>query len=123
MPTYRPTLQQRIFIYDSYVIKSTCREVVRRFQANYPGVRVPRREAVRLLVNKFRETGSNLDKERNVKRRLLTEQKLEEVGERLEYSPQKCDLSLLEYTRFAGSKYWPRLHALPPATAYSKLTV
>ena len=78
MPTY--TLQQRIFMYDSYVITSS-REVVRRFQANYPGVRVPSREAVRLLV-KFRETGSILYKKRNLKRRVLMEQKLEEIGER-----------------------------------------
>ena len=65
MPTY--TLQQRIFMYDSYVITSSCRQVVRRFQTNYPGMRVPSREAVRLLVNKFRETGSILDKKRNIK--------------------------------------------------------
>ena len=70
MPTY--TLQQRIFMYDSYVITSSCREVVRRFQANYPGARVPSREAVRLLV-KFRKTGSILDKKRNVKLRVLTD--------------------------------------------------
>ena len=54
MPTY--TLQQRIFMYDSYVITSSCREVVRHFQANYPGVRVPSREAVRLFVNKVYKT-------------------------------------------------------------------
>ena len=41
-------------------------------------MRVPSREAVRLLVNKFRETGSIIDKKRNVIRRVLTEQKLEE---------------------------------------------
>ena len=69
-------------MYDSYAITSSCREVVRRFQANYPGVHVPSREVVRLLVNKFRETGSILDKKRNVKRSVLTEQKLEEIGER-----------------------------------------
>ena len=78
MPTY--ALKQIIFMYDSYVITSSCREVVRRFQPNYPGVRVPSREAVRLLVNKFRETGSILDKKRNVKRRVLTEQKVEEIS-------------------------------------------
>ena len=87
MPTY--ALQQTIFMYDSYVVTSSCREVLRRFQANYPGVRVPSRDAVRLLVNKFREMGSILDKKRNIKRRVLTEQKLEEIGERLENSPQK----------------------------------
>ena len=32
-------------------------------------------------------------------------------------------MSLLECTRFAGSKCWPRLHALPPAKSYSELTV
>ena len=63
---------------------SSCKEVVRRFQANYPGVRVPSREAVRLRVNKFRGTGSIFDKKRNVKRLVLTEQKLEEIGEKLE---------------------------------------
>ena len=46
-------------------------------------MRVSSREALCLLVNKFRETGSILDKKRNVKRRVLTEQKLEEIGERL----------------------------------------
>ena len=65
MPTY--TLQQRILMYDSYVITSSCREVVRRFQANYPGVRIPSREAVCLLVNKIKETGSILDKKRRIK--------------------------------------------------------
>ena len=78
MPTY--TLQQRIFMHYSYVITSSCREVVRRFQANDPGVRVPSRKAVRLLVHKLRETGSILDKKRNVKRRVVTEQKLEEIS-------------------------------------------
>ena len=87
MPTY--TLQQRIFMYDSYVITSSCREVVRLFQANYPGMCVPSKEAVRLLVNKFRKMGSILDKKRNVKWHVHTEQKLEEIGERLENSPQK----------------------------------
>ena len=47
MPTC--TLQQRIFMYGSYVITSSCREVVRRFQATYPGVRVPSREAVNVI--------------------------------------------------------------------------
>ena len=74
------TLQQRIFMYVSYAITSSCREVVRQFQANYPGVRVPSRVTVRLFVNKFRETGSILDEKRKVKRRVLREQKLEEIS-------------------------------------------
>ena len=92
MPKY--TLQQRIFMYDSYVITSSCREVVRRFQANYPGALVPSS----LLANRFRETGSILDKKRNVKRRVLTEKKLQEIGERLENSPQKSLRRLAQET-------------------------
>ena len=106
MPTY--TSQQRIFMYDSYVITSSCREVVRRFQAYYPGMRVPSREAVRLLVNKFRETGSILDKKRNVKQHVLTEQKLEEIGERLENSPQKSLRRLAQETDISKASAWKK---------------
>ena len=87
-------------MYNSYVITSHCREVVRRFQGNYPGVRVPSREAVRLLVNKCRETGSILDKKRKLKWCVLTEQKLEEIGERLENSPQKSLRRIAQERRF-----------------------
>ena len=106
MPTY--TLQQRIFMYDSYVITSSCREVVTRFQANYPGVHVPSREAVRLLVNKFRETGSILNKKRNVKRHVLTGQNLEEIGERLENSPQKALRRLAQETDISKASVWKK---------------
>ena len=61
-------------------------------------MRVPSREAVRLLINKFRETGSILDKKRNVKRRVLTKQKLEEIGGRLENSSQKSLRCLAQET-------------------------
>ena len=93
-------------MYDSYVITSSWREVVRRFQANYPGVRVPSREAIRLLVNRFRETGSILDKKRNVKQRVLTEQKLEEIGERLQNSPQKSLSRLAQETDISKASAW-----------------
>ena len=109
MPTY--TIQQRIFMYNWYVITSSCREVVRRF----PGVLVPSIEAVRLLVNEFRDTGSILDKERNVKRRVLTEQKLEEIGEMLENSPQKSLRRLAQQTDIAKASAWKKLK-----TFYSK---
>ena len=42
---------------------------------------------------------------------------------RLFFNLKNCDFCLVEYTRFAGSKCWPRLHALPPAKSYIKLTV
>ena len=69
-------------------------------------MRVPSREAVRLLVNKFRETGSILDNKRNVKRRVLTEQKLEEIEERLENSPQKSLRRLAQETDISEASAW-----------------
>ena len=104
MPTY--TLQQRIFMYDSYVrpITSSCREVLRLFQANYPGVHVPSREAVRLLVNKFRETGSIFDKKRNVKRRVLMEQKLEDAVDVLMQKDSISNISCDKVRLFFYSK-------------------
>ena len=71
-------------------------------------MRVPSREAVRLLVNKSRETGSILDKKRNVKRRVLTEHKLEEIGERLENSPQKSLRHLAQETDISIASVWKK---------------
>ena len=42
--------------------------------------------------------GSVLDKKRDVKRRVYTEQKLEEIGERLENSPKKSLRRLAQET-------------------------
>ncbi|KAJ4428597.1 hypothetical protein ANN_24641 [Periplaneta americana] len=66
--------------------RAICKEVVRRFLTEYPGVLAPYRDTVRKFVTKFRETGSILDK-RRVNKRVLTEEKLDEVGERLEHIP------------------------------------
>ena len=64
-------------MYDSYVITSSCREVVRRFQANYPGVRVPSSEAIseaeRMHVNAnfLRRCHRRIDEERQHFQHLL----------------------------------------------------
>ncbi|XP_069683645.1 uncharacterized protein [Periplaneta americana] len=106
MPRDKYTLQQRIFMYDLYVITSSCREVRQRFLTEFPEVRLPSREAVRKLVNKLRETGSILDKKRRVKRRVLTEEKVGEVGERLEHSPQKSLLRIAQETAISMTSAW-----------------
>lgn len=106
MAQLKYTLQQRMFMYDSYVITSSCREVVRQFQTKFPGERVPSRETVRLLVNKLRDTGSILDKKRNVKRRVLTEDKLDDIGERLERSPKKSLRRLAQETEISKYSAW-----------------
>ena len=72
-------------MYDKYVKTESCREVVRRFITHFPGVRSPHRDTMRNLVNKLRGTGSLLDKKRSVKKRVLNEEKVNEISERLEH--------------------------------------
>ena len=64
----------------------------------YPGVPAPHGYTVRKRVTKFRETGSILDKKQRVNKRVLTEEKLDEVGERLEHTLQKSLQRLVQET-------------------------
>lgn len=83
------TLEQRIFLYDTYVKYSSARRCRREFQQRFAGVRIPSRSTIHDLVNKVRRTGSFLNKKHVRQRRVLTEEKLDEVGARLEHTPQK----------------------------------
>ena len=58
------SIQQRIFIYDSYIRTESARAVRRLFQEKFPGVRVPGHTAIHNLFNKFHETGSVQDKKK-----------------------------------------------------------
>ncbi|KAJ4441342.1 hypothetical protein ANN_11197 [Periplaneta americana] len=79
------TLEQRIFLYDAYVKYSSARRCRREFEHRFAGVRIPSRSTIHDLVNKVRRTGSFLNKKRVQQRRVLTEEKLDEVGARLEH--------------------------------------
>ena len=89
MPRSEFTLAHRIFMYDSYVRTESCREVTRLFRGRFPDIRVPHRDTVRKLVNRFRETGSVLDRKPQRIRHVLTEENLDEIGKTLERSPRK----------------------------------
>ena len=89
MPAARFTLEQRIFMYDTYVKTDSCRDVCRQFVQKFPGVSPPHRDTVRHLVLKLRETASLNFKTPKQKRRILTEAKLDEIGAALERSPNK----------------------------------
>lgn len=90
MPRVSYTLEQRLFMYDTYVKSGCVRTVRRRFAHKFKNVTIPHRKTIHAIVNKVRQTGSLLDKRRTVsKRRVLTEEKLDEIGARLEHFPQK----------------------------------
>ena len=106
MPLNEFTVQQRLFMYDNYVKTDSCREVVRRFITQFPDVRRPNRDTVRQLVNKMRETGSLLNKKKRIRKRVLTEEKLDEIGERLEHTPTKSLRRLGQEARISKSSAW-----------------
>jgi hypothetical protein len=83
------TLEQRIFLYASYVKKKFYESCKRRFRCRYPGVRIPAASAILRLVKKVRSTGSFLDKKYTRQNAVLTEEALDEIGARLENSPRK----------------------------------
>ncbi|KAJ4438640.1 hypothetical protein ANN_14587 [Periplaneta americana] len=80
-------------------------EVIRRLLTEYPGVPAPHRDTVRKIVTKCRETGFILDK-RRINKRVLTEEKLDEVGERLEHTPQKSLPRLAQETEISMISAW-----------------
>lgn len=98
MPRVRYTLEQRVFIYDAYVRSGSPSKVRRRFGLKFRDVPVPSRETVHRTVNKVRETGSLQDRKPESKRRVLTEEKLDEIGAKLEHSPRKSLRRLAQET-------------------------
>ena len=66
----------------------SCREVT-RLRDRFLDIRASRRDTVRKLVNRFRETGSVLDRKPQRSRYVLTEENLDEIGQMLERSPRK----------------------------------
>lgn len=100
------TLEQRIFMYDSYVKTNSCREVRWRFIDRVPAVRAPHRETVRNLVNIFRQTGSVLNKKQRVNHRVLTEGKLDDIGQKLERSQRKSLRKLAQESGISKISAW-----------------
>jgi hypothetical protein len=82
------TLEQSVLLYDSYVKYGSARKCQRKFRRKFRGERVPSRQIIHNLVNKRRSTGFLIDKKQKHKRRVLIEEKLDDTGARLEYTPR-----------------------------------
>ena len=109
MPRSEFTLAHRIFMYDSYVRTESCREGTPLFRDRFPDIRTPHRDTVRKLVNRFRETGTVLDRKPQLTRHVLTEENLDEIGQTLERSPRKS-LSRLSQERVFHNSRIVKLH-------------
>ncbi|PSN33311.1 hypothetical protein C0J52_21231 [Blattella germanica] len=92
------SISHRVFIYDSYVRTESARTVTRLFKKNFPDVRVPHRRTVHFIVNKIRETGSLVNKRRRRRRKVLTEETLNDIGKLLEKSTKTSFNDLSQQT-------------------------
>jgi response regulator of citrate/malate metabolism len=98
----RHTLEQRVFIYNAYVKYGSTRKCRRKFPHKIRDERFPSRQRIHNLVNKLR-TGHLIDKKQKHKRRVLTEEKLDDIGARLEYTPRKSLKRLAQETGLSKS--------------------
>jgi hypothetical protein len=110
------TLEQRIFLYDSYVKKKSYKSFTRRFRHRYPGVRIPASSTILRLVKKVCSTGSFLDEKYTRQNAVLTEETLDEIGARLEHSPRKSLARLAQQAQVSKTTAWratKNLHLQP----------
>ena len=80
--------------------------MTRLFRDRFPDIRAPHKNTVRKLVNRFRETGSVLDRKLQRTRHVLTEEKLDEIGQTLERSPRKSLSRLSQKTGVSQFSAW-----------------
>jgi hypothetical protein len=125
--TVRYTLEQCIFLYDTYVKYGSARKWRQKFQCEFRDERVPSRQTINSLVNKLISMGLLIDKKQKRKFWVLTEKKLDDKGARLEHAPRKslkCPAhergmtksSARRATQLLKLRYYKRIviHALQP---------
>jgi transposase len=64
-------------------------DVQQRFQAQFPGTKVPHRNTVWQLIQKYKETGSMCDATRSGRPSILTEKKVLDISDRTLQSPKQ----------------------------------
>jgi hypothetical protein len=83
------TVQQPIFLCESYVQCGSARQCLRKCLRKFPGNIDPGTRGILVLIKKARSIGPRLDKKPARNCRVLTEEELGEIGARLKHAPQK----------------------------------
>ena len=89
IPRQEFSLFERVYNHNTYKkSRKSCSETWRKFRVTFPGRPVPNPSTIRRQAKRFKETGS-INRKVNRRRHVLTEEILDEIGERLEHTPQK----------------------------------
>ena len=90
MPRQEFSLCERVCIHNTYMkSRKSCSETRRKFRVKLPGQPVPNPSTIRRQAKRVKETGSVKNRKVNRWCHVLTEETLDEIGERLEHTPQK----------------------------------
>ena len=90
MPKQEFSLRECVYIHNtSMKSRKSCSETWRKFRVKFPGGPVPNPSTIRRQAKRFKETGSVKNRKVNRRRHVLREDTLDEIGERLEHTPQK----------------------------------
>jgi hypothetical protein len=82
-------LEERVLLYVTHVKYGPARKCRRKLWCKFCDKRVPSGPTIHNLVNKLRTTALLLDKKQKHEREVLTENKLDATGPRLEHTPRK----------------------------------
>jgi hypothetical protein len=93
----RYTLEQHVFLYDTYVKCGSATKCQWKFWCKFRDERVSHRQTIH-KVNKLRKTGLLIAKKQKHKHLVLTEEKLDDTGTRLEHTPRKSLKCLAQVT-------------------------
>jgi thioesterase domain-containing protein len=90
----RDALEQRVFLYDTYLKYGSAGKCRRKFRHKFRDERVPSRQSIHNLVNKLTTTGHM--------HQVLTE-KLDDIGARLQHTTKKSLKRLAQETGVSNS--------------------
>ena len=89
MPRQGFSLRERVYIHNTYMkSRKSCSETRRKFRIKFPVRPVPNSSTIRRQAKRFKETGSVKNINVNRRRHVLTEETLDDIGERLEHTPK-----------------------------------
>ena len=90
MPSQEFSLRERVYIHNTYMkSRKSCSETRHKFRVKFPERPVNNPSTIRRQAKRFKETGSVKNRKTNPRRCVLTEETIDETGERLEHTPQK----------------------------------
>ena len=96
MPRQEFSLCERVYIHNTYYMKSrmSCSET----RVKFAGGPVSNPSTIRRQAKRFKETGYIKNRKVNRRRQVLTEETVDEIGDRLEHTLQKFLKRLLQKT-------------------------